>query len=183
MDPWQYNYMYHNFMDTVKFPAYFELFDGDKTAASLCGIGLSGYTGRQYNKKNYGLKFDSEYGAKSLDYQVFEDLDCSSFDSLVLRGGSNAEFSLPWKDEFASKLAQDCLLTKRSKTCALYINGIYKGIFNLREKVTPNMIAENFTQRSVQQMRRRVICRRHISERRSHHSVHMIPRIESASHD
>ncbi|MBR0481567.1 MAG: lamin tail domain-containing protein [Firmicutes bacterium] len=144
MDPWQYNYMYHNFMDTVKFPAYFELFDGDKTAASLCGIGLSGYTGRQYNKKNYGLKFDSEYGAKSLDYQVFEDLDCSSFDSLVLRGGSNAEFSLPWKDEFASKLAQDCLLTKRSKTCALYINGIYKGIFNLREKVTPNMIAENF---------------------------------------
>ncbi len=144
LNPWEYSYLYYNYMTTEKFQANFELFEDGKSVSCPCGVGLSGFTGRQYNKKNYSLKFEGEFGAKSLDYKVFDDLDCSSFDSIVLRGGSNAESSLPWKDEFASRLAQDYLLTRKSKPCALYINGIYKGIFNIREKITPNMIADNY---------------------------------------
>ena len=46
--------------------------------------------------------------------------------------------------EFASKLAQDYLLTRMSKTCALYINGAYRGLYNIREKITPGMISDHF---------------------------------------
>jgi hypothetical protein len=144
VNPWQFSNMYYNYTQNLRYPAYFELFEEDDSASSPCGIALSGLTGRRYNKKNYALRFDGEYGATSLDYKVFDDLDCSSFDSIVIRGGSNAESSLPWKDEFASKLAQDCLLTRSSKTCALYINGAYRGFYNIREKITPTMIADHY---------------------------------------
>ncbi|MBR0481074.1 MAG: CotH kinase family protein, partial [Firmicutes bacterium] len=144
LNPWEYNTLYTNFYDGLIYKANFELFEKDGSVSSPCGINISGKSGTIYTKKNYGLKFEGEYGAKSLDYKVFEDLDCSSFDSIVLRGGSNAEMSLPWKDEFASALADEYLLTRKFKTCALYINGDYKGIFNAREKITPTMIADNF---------------------------------------
>ncbi len=144
LDPYQYSYLYANYTLDTKLNAYFELFEEDGSVSSPCGFGFSGLTGRRYNKKNMALKFDGEYGAKNLEYKVFDDLNCSSFDSIVLRGGSNADSSLPWKDEFASELAKDCLLTRKSKTIALYINGAYKGFYNIREKITPNMIAENY---------------------------------------
>ena len=142
LDPWEYYVLYENYYtDGLIYQGNFELFENDGSVSCPCGITISGKSGKIYTKKNYGLKFEGEYGAKSLDYKVFDDLDCSSFDSIILRGGSNAEMSLPWKDEFASRLAQDSLLTRMSKTCALYINGDYKGIFNIREKITPGMLA------------------------------------------
>ena len=142
LDPWDYYVLYENYYtDGLVYQGNFELFDDNGSVSCPCGINISGKSGKIYTKKNYGLKFEGEYGAKSLDYKIFDNLDCSSFDSIVLRGGSNAEMSLPWKDEFASRLAQDCLLTRMSKTCALYINGDYKGIFNIREKINPGMLA------------------------------------------
>ena len=145
LDPWEYEVLYENYYNNdLIYKADFELFEKDRAVHSTCGINISGKSGTIYTKKNYGLKFEGEFGAKSLDYKLFDDLDCSSFDSIVLRGGSNAEMSLPWKDEFASALADEYLLTRKFKTCALYINGNYKGIFNAREKVTPTMIADNY---------------------------------------
>jgi len=145
LDPDEYKYLYrHPFDYSLRYTACFELFEEDGSCQSLCGIALNGFTGRRYSKKNYSLKFDGEFGATDLNYKVFDDLDCSRFDSLVLRGGSNAEESLPWKDEFGSALASDYLVTRRYKTCALYINGEYKGFFNIREKTNSEMIADRY---------------------------------------
>jgi len=145
LDPDEYNYLYkHAFNYDLRYTAYFELFEEDGSCQSFCGIALNGYTGRRYNKKNYSLKFDGEFGATDLNYKVFDELDCSRFDSLVLRGGSNAEESLPWKDEFGSALASDYLVTRLYKTCILYINGEYKGLFNIREKINSEMIADRY---------------------------------------
>ena len=145
LNPWEYNTLYDNFYSNdLVYKANFELFEDGGGVSSPCGINISGKSGTIYTKKSYGIKFEGEYGAKNLDYRFFDNLDCSSFDNIVLRGGSNAEMSLPWKDEFASALADEYLLTRKFKTCALYINGNYKGIFNAREKITPNMIANNY---------------------------------------
>lgn len=126
--------------------AYAELYEDGKSFSIPCGFKLFGGSTRGLQKKSFSLKFRKKYGAGSLKYQVFENRDYSEFDSLVIRSGSQDSESAFIRDILMTSIVDGKINVKVQayKSVALYINGNYWGIYNIREKVDDDFIANNF---------------------------------------
>ena len=129
---------------SLSYGAHVEIFEDGSSCGAICGIKLQGNTGRLYNKKNFAIKFDKQYGAGNLHYALFDEVNSSDYDSFVLRGGSNGEMYVFWKDEFATELAREYLEIRNYKPAVVYVNGEYKGYYNIREKINAEMIANHY---------------------------------------
>lgn len=109
-----------------------------------CGLKLYGSMSRQTNaKKNFKVVFRPRYGQKTLEYDLFDDCDVTSFSSLVLRAGQDYPLAL-MREELMTSLADDAsdsVLTQHFRYCVLYINGQYFGIYCLKEAYSPEYYA------------------------------------------
>lgn len=92
------------------------------------------------------MKFRKEYGEAKLNYQVFENRDYSSYDSLVLRSGSQDYETTFFRDILMTSLVEDLdtVDVQAYKTVSLYINGKYWGLYNIREQVDEHFISNNY---------------------------------------
>jgi len=126
--------------------AHAELYEDGKSFSIPCGFKLFGGTTRGLPKKSFALKFKKKYGAPSLNYQVFENRDYSKFNSLVLRSGSQDQESAFFRDILMTSLVDGVtnLKVQAYKSVILYINGEYWGVYNIREQVDDDFIANNF---------------------------------------
>lgn len=116
-----------------------------------CGIKVFGASSRQYAKKSYQLKFRSEYGTSELKYKIFDDLDIDSFNSLVLRSGSQSmmKYRTMMTDELVTSMAAKSgnmpgVLVQAYKPVNLYINNEYMGVYFLREKIDDDFVASHW---------------------------------------
>ncbi|MBR6796860.1 MAG: CotH kinase family protein [Clostridia bacterium] len=119
--------------------------DGKQGFSLNCGIKMFGATGRSEAKKSMQIKFRSEYGASSLNYKLFDNLEIDSFKSLLLRGGSQDWYFSGIRDELMDSIAaeSDKLLTQAYKPVVLYINDEYYGIYYFRERIDDHFIASH----------------------------------------
>ncbi|MCR5432606.1 MAG: CotH kinase family protein [Lachnospiraceae bacterium] len=123
--------------------------EGNKVFDETCGMKANGNTSVLYEKKSYRLKFSKKYGESRLRFKVFDDLDTDSFDSLVLRGGSQDNEDIMMKDELVpiilrqGKLVNE-VLTTRCRPVNLYIDGEYRGLYYIREHIDASMIASHY---------------------------------------
>lgn len=112
-------------------------FYGEEGGFSIpCGIDMHGETSLVLPKKNMGIHFRGQYGERELDYDLFSG-GVTSFKALVLRAGQDQNASII-RNELLENLClqySDKVPTQRSRYCVLYINGVYKGIYALMEKV------------------------------------------------
>ena len=111
-----------------------------------CGLKLFGGSTRGLTKKSFALKFRKKYGEANLKYQVFDNRDYSVFDTLILRSGSQDIEFATIRDILMTSLVDGVtnLSVQAYKSVILYINGNYWGIYNIREKVDDDYIANNF---------------------------------------
>ncbi len=125
---------------------YVELYEEDGSFSLPCSIALFGGNARYLTKKSYGLRFDSQWGASELDYQVFDNRDCSVYDALVLRSGSTDYYDAFIRDILGTSLVSDStnVDTQAYKTVIVYINGSYWGIYNLREKINAHFVMDHY---------------------------------------
>lgn len=126
--------------------SYAELYEDGKSFSIPCGFKLFGGSTRGMAKKSFALKFRKKYGEGSLNYQVFDNRDFSSFDTLVLRSGSqDSEFAM-MRDTLMTSLVDGVteLQVQAYKTIILYINGEYWGVYNIREKIDDDFISNHF---------------------------------------
>lgn len=128
-----------------------EYFDSEGTGFSIgAGLKLFGGSTRSYRKKSYEIKFKKEYGSGSLNYKVFDTVDSSVFNSLVLRTGSQDEFEWSKKtlirDVVATSLVNEytSVDVQAYKPVVLYINGSYHGLYFIREKVDETFISNHY---------------------------------------
>lgn len=129
-----------------------ELLETDGSGFKIrAGLKLFGGSTRSYRKKSYELKFKKKYGDAELNYKVFDKLDSSVFNSLVLRTGSQDEFQYNdqrtvLKDVVATSVAGDhsTVDVQDYKSIILYINGDYRGIYWIREKVDETFVANHY---------------------------------------
>ena len=130
----------------VERTAYAELFEENSSFSIPCGLKLFGGTTRGLPKKSFQLKFRSEYGASKLNYQVFNNRDFSSFDTLVLRSASTDYEYAAFADIFMTSTLEELetVEVQAYKTIILYINGTYWGIYNIREKIESEFIANHY---------------------------------------
>ena len=99
-------------------------------------IGLYGRTAIAMPQKSLGVTFSGKYGAKQLEYPLFDGQKNDTIASFLLRSSSDDWEQLMFNDAFLQLLLKDyCDLDiQRYRPTALYLNGRYYGIHNLREK-------------------------------------------------
>ena len=154
MDPADFkNLQANRYVRGVSKVAYAELYeqDGDNFQVP-CEIKLFGGNARAYGIANgYALKFKRATGSGKLNYQVFENRDYSSFDTLLLRSGTTQPRNEPsttpeiFRDVLATSLldGQTSVLVQAYHPVVLYINGAYYGFYNIRERVDRFFIQNN----------------------------------------
>ena len=138
--------------------AYAELFELDGNGFEIpCEIKLFGGNARAAGIANgFALKFKHAAGAGKLNYQLFENRDYSSFDTILLRSGTRQPKDMPsttpeiFKDILATSLldGQTSVLVQAYHPVILYINGEYRGIYSIRERIDKYFIQNNLNVRA-----------------------------------
>lgn len=147
LEPSDFKYLNKNAWTVgIEVPSYTEFFDNTDGFNIASGLRLFGGSTRGPAKKSYAIKFKKQYGEGTLNYQVFENRDYSTFESLVLRTASQDENRAIIRDILGTSLVDGVTkaYVQAYKTIILYINGEYWGLYWIREKVDENYVSNNF---------------------------------------
>lgn len=147
MKPGDFTYVNNNAGTRgIEKQAYAELFEEDGSFSVPCSFACFGGNTRFTAKKSYALRFGAEWGASNLKYQVFKNRDNSIYKALVLRSGSTDWTEAYMRDILGTSLVDDYtdVDTQAYKIVVVYINGKYWGLYNLREKINKQFIAEHY---------------------------------------
>lgn len=93
------------------------------------------------SKYSFRLYFRGEYGQGRLQYPLFPGTSVDSFDTVHLRAGMNDSSNPLLKDEFVRTLCGSMGLVACHGTFVhLFLNGVYKGIYNPAERVNEDFL-------------------------------------------
>ena len=137
----------------VQEPVNVELLELDGSGFQIdAGLKLFGGSTRYYAKKSYEIKFKKKYGPGHLEYPVFDTVDSSVYNSLVLRSGSQDEFAGDYDEKIIVKdIVATSLMQKYTnvdvqayKPVVMYVNGKYWGLYFIREKVDETFVSNHY---------------------------------------
>ena len=146
-----------NFWKDKELPVNVTLFEVDGTTAFNLDAGLKIFGGwsKGYPQKSLAIFLRKKYGAGSLDYRLFPGESVERFESFVLRNSGNdnpgshhvstyfthGNYTM-FRDALMHRLLDgEDLETQAYRPVAVYINGKYFGLYNLREKMNEHFIA------------------------------------------
>ena len=136
--------LYFSRKKDIELPSFLALYEnGEEVFAKECGIQIKGNLSRSEAKVSLGAYFRGKYDGKIKDCDLFGN-GITKYSSLSLRAGQD------WKNAvFRSELFQtlcmemsDNVPNQHTKFCILYIDGIYKGIYCLKENVNEHFYAD-----------------------------------------
>lgn len=139
-------FMGANFWEDWERPIHVEFFNQDGTLkfSKNAGTKIHGRWSRRFEQKSLAVFFRNQYDESPLNCQVFEDKPIEEFQSLLLRNSGNDCFSTHFRDSFVTNLLQDQTpYYQEFLPVTVYLNGMYWGIYNLREKISEHFIASN----------------------------------------
>ncbi|MBN2279608.1 MAG: CotH kinase family protein [Candidatus Marinimicrobia bacterium] len=125
-------------------PAHVQFFDDTKNLgfSEDCGINIYGGYTRRFAQKSMAVKFKDPYNASPLEYQLFPDLEYTSYKSFIIRNSGNDFDFTHIRDAMMQTLVQDLDIDYLEyRPAASYINGEYWGIYNIREKINEHYVA------------------------------------------
>ena len=130
-------------------PINFEFYEKDGTQGvnQQAGIKIFGGCSRtRFPQKSFALYARNIYGKGSFKYQFFSDKNIDKFESIILRASADDQVRTLFKDAFAAYSIKDNMDIDYMayRPTAVFINGVYWGIHNLREKVNEHYINSNF---------------------------------------
>ncbi len=130
----------------IEVPVHASFFEDDNQFSINAGLKLFGGSARGFSKKSFSLKFKGKYKETKLNYPVFDTRDFASFDTIVLRSGSQDLVNALFRDVLGTSLADGMMEVEIQayKPSILYINGRYWGVYNIREKVDEDFISSHF---------------------------------------
>ncbi len=138
-----YPYFGANFWEDWERPVHISYYDNNSLVFNAnAGIKIAGAYSRGWDQKSFALFARSQYGVGEFEYPFFDNIDYDSFESLVLRNSGNDWMRSNMRDIAITSLMKDSSIDYQSYvTVSSYINEDYWGLYNLREKVSENMIA------------------------------------------
>ena len=130
-------------------PVSMELYETDGTAAFQQDLGfeIQGDCTRAMPQKSLEIKTRRRYGDNDIDYAIFPGNPQDEYERLVLRGGGNHNAYLSmFREPLAHELHWDTmdLDQQQYRPTAVFINGVYWGIQNLRDKADESLIEQNY---------------------------------------
>jgi len=125
-------------------PASFEMYatNGTLLAGQDIGIEIHGNCARNFKMKSFELKARKTYGDNTIDAPLFADRSLTSYRRLVLRTGGQDLMNTMLRDALASHMLSGQMAIERGawRPTAVYINGQFWGVYNLREKSDESLI-------------------------------------------
>ncbi len=145
----KYPYLNSNYWKDWERAVSIEYFvDGKCAVAFDAGTKIFGQYSRASAQKSFALHIRDIYGASSVTYPFFgDDNEFTEVKGLVLRAAGQDQNSARLRDAFCSQvlLSSDSeVLTADWQPVALYINGEYWGLYNLREKINEDYLEQNY---------------------------------------
>lgn len=146
--PWK-NAVYREVKENEGYKdGYVEIYDTDGNTLISQGVGvkLGGDYSLDLPQKTFKLRAKATYGAKYFAYPVFADREYTEYKSLVLRNAGNDGVYSRVRDGFMSRLLDDYgsqVLHQAWKPVAVYLNGIYWGHMDLRERIDQYFVAQH----------------------------------------
>jgi hypothetical protein len=112
---------------------------------SPAGIKIHGNCSRNFPQKSFALFARKKYGNGKFRFDFFADKQNDAFEALLLRNSGNDNGRSMFRDGLMSALAWEAgnLDYQAWKPVAVYLNGEYWGIYNLREKLNEHYITDN----------------------------------------
>ena len=139
---------YNNFKQDWERQIDFEFYEPDGTlgVSFTAGTKLVGQDSREEPQKSMAIILREVYGTSSITYPFFKDSNVVTFKSFVLRNSGEDPNRIKIKDTFLANVlkGQMDIDMQEYRPVAVYINGVYYGLYNLREKVNDNYIVSNY---------------------------------------
>lgn len=109
------------------------------------GLSLHGSYSRREDQKSLQISLRSLYGQSELVYPFFPGNPVNTFRRLVLRTSGQDWKSTKLRDAFMTRVIKDdmALDTMDVRSCVVYINGRYHGLYEIREKVNSDYMASH----------------------------------------
>lgn len=137
-----------NFWRDVEREISFEWFeaDGTKGIEFPAGVKIFGQYSRALDQKSLVIKLRGAYGLSEVTYPFFRDYDVTTFNSLLLRVSGQDVAMTKLRDAMFAQAVKDTmdLDYQEYRPCAVYINGEYWGLYNLREQLDENYVANHY---------------------------------------
>ena len=124
---------------------YFEPQTGER--AFLAGIGLRVFGTSIYSlpQRPLSVRFREKYGTGILKYPLFPDKPIQKYSSFLLRNGGNDYNTAYFRDGLGVNLVKGKIDIDYQdyKPCLVFINGVYNGIYEIRERIDEQYIGNN----------------------------------------
>lgn len=141
------NYPGANWWNDWEREVHFEYIDesGDLGLSVDGGIKIFGAYSRMRDQKGFSIWARKQYGTDMLEYPFFDTRPYTEYKSIVLRAGANDCQMAKIRDIVMTDLVREytTLDVAAYKQCVVYINGEYWGVYNIREKINKNMLAQH----------------------------------------
>lgn len=121
--------------------------DGEQVVNQRVGLKIFGGCSRsRYPQKSFSVYARSEYGNGSIDHQLFEEKSIEEFESILLRSSADDQVRTMLKDAYAQHVLLEHMDVdyQAYRPVIVYINGVYWGIHNMREKINKDYLASNY---------------------------------------
>ncbi len=125
--------------------------EGEPVFSVGAGLRIHGGSSRRLPKQSFRLYFRGEYGPRELAYPLFGTAAGQAYDRLVLRAGSHDSWlwyggeAVYVRDQLVRGLHQAMgQVAARGRWVALYLNGVYWGLYNLTERIDEAFLTTHF---------------------------------------
>lgn len=129
--------------------AVFEYFDkdGNKLLCQSVDIRIGGNCSRSQAQKSLVIKAREKYGSNIINHRFFKNKDVHLQGGLVLRNSGNDFNVTMFRDALMHVLPADQMDIEYQdyQPAILYLNGVYMGIQNIREKIDADFIDANYS--------------------------------------
>ncbi len=136
----------YNYARSWEKPAHIAFYEtnGTKEFSMDMGLRISGQCSRHHYIKSFEVLLRNKYGKDKLKYKLFKDKDIKEFTTFKLRSGGGNFAKLD--DPLVQYIVKDATkLDYQAYTCiALYMNGNFFGVFNIRERKGPQYFTTNY---------------------------------------
>ena len=135
-----------NFWQEWEKPVHVEFFEpnGLPGFSMDAGVQITGAWSRGFPQKSLAVYARRKYGVDHITYQLFPEKPIAEFESFVLRNSGNDWNQAFMRDALITGLVGDRGIdTQAYRPVVVFINGVYWGIHDLREKVNEHFLASN----------------------------------------
>ncbi len=134
-----------NYEKELEYPTNIEYFDisGSCLINQTGTFTAAGHSARQNTQKSIAIYARPAYGESRFNFNPFPNRDYTSYKSLLLRSANSDAFSTRLRDPVISSMAEGLdLIYQDALAIEVYINGEYRGHYNLREKINKYFVAQ-----------------------------------------